>query len=543
MLNAARRTFWIALAAISFGQPPAVFHAGTRLVEIDVVVRDAHGYVTGLAKDDFTLWDCKASQRSPYMDQAHRLAPCKDKRQAIDLFREVSSARVKPGAGPGTAPAAAGPPLPPGAVTNRIYADGERLTNGTAVIIDQLNTPFELKGYERKTVAQFLKSLNGTNRIAVYSLGSNLHLLQDFTSDPGKLIDAVSKLDAGDAAAKPGSDGGDNSHIAEVEEQVYRDIRTNGTVDAIRELVKHMQAVPGRRSIVWISGSFDFFDPPFGPPVARGLLGAANIAVYPVSVRTLTTGGIARVDGLVGVKPSPGVVQRPPGIGVLEAQFDTMRLGESLGGSGFKDASEALKAVKAADADARNYYVLGFYPAEEDLDGTGHQVSLEVAKKVSKRADLTLEYRRIYMATKASASEERRPAIGDLIRDPLDATSIGLAARVMPDPHAPGRRVVETTVDLADIQLRREQDKWAGSFDVAMRLETMQNGTLMATPPMTLTVAVSLTDAELEAKRASGWVVTGPLPDDARTGFVHVVVEDAANGAAGSVRAPIEAMK
>ena len=52
-----------------YAQPPAVFHAGTHLVEIDVVARDAQGFVTGLTKNDFALWNCKASQR--IIDQLH----------------------------------------------------------------------------------------------------------------------------------------------------------------------------------------------------------------------------------------------------------------------------------------------------------------------------------------------------------------------------------------------------------------------------------------------------------------------------------------
>lgn len=71
MLTAARWTLMLVPSACLLpaqsAQPPVIFHAGTRLVEVDVVVRDSHGYVTGLAKDDFTLWDCKAGQRSPYM--------------------------------------------------------------------------------------------------------------------------------------------------------------------------------------------------------------------------------------------------------------------------------------------------------------------------------------------------------------------------------------------------------------------------------------------------------------------------------------------
>jgi VWFA-related protein len=518
--------FAICGAALS-AQAPAVFHSGTRLVEIDVVARDAQGFVTGLTKDDFTVWECKASERSPYMDQAHRLSACKGKKQAIDVFREVSSASSKPLAK--SAPAASS--LPPGAVSNRIYAGGELLANATAVIIDQLNTPFDLKGYQRTKVAEFLQSIGGQNRIAVYSLGSGLHLLQDFTDDPQKLIDAVSKLDAGDRLNKPTSDGGEDAHIAETEEQVYRDIKTNATIDAIREIIRHMQSVPGRKSLVWLGQDFSFFDPAWGPPVARGLLGQANIAVYPVMVRSLQSTDIA------ASRRGPP----PPGARLLDIQFENRQLGESLGGSGFADASDALAAVRAAQEDATNYYVLGFYLAEADLDDSGHQVTLEVSKKVSRRPDLTLKYRHVYLASKSDApGNEQHPSISDLFRTPVDATAIGLTAAIVPDPAKPGARQVQATVDLADIQLRREQDRWVGLFEVAVRFESMESAVVMATPPVQRTIAVSFTDVELASKRASGWQITEAIPGDVRPGSAHIVVQDGSNGGSGSVRVPIE---
>jgi VWFA-related protein len=514
--------------AVLSAQAPAVFHSGTRLVEIDVVARDAQGFVTGLTKDDFTLWDCKASERSPYMDQAHRLSACKGKKQAIDVFREVSSASSK-GLAKSAPPATE---LTSGAVSNRIYAGGELLTNATTVIIDQLNTPFDLKGYERTKVAEFLRSINGQNRIAVYSLGSGLHLLQDFTDDPKKLIDAVSKLDAGDRLNKPTSDGGEDSHITATEEQVFRDIKTNATIDAIREIIRHMQAVPGRKSLVWLGQDFSFFDPAWGPPVARGLLGQANIAVYPVMVRSLQPSG--------ALDMTAATARHPPIMTDLDIQFHNRRLGESLGGSGFADAADALAAVRAAQEDATNYYVLGFYLAEADLDDSGHQVTLEVSKKVSRRPDLTLKYRHVYLASKADApGNEQHPSISDLFRTPVDATAIGLTAAIVPDPAKPGARQVQATVDLADIELRREQDRWVGSFQVALRFESMESAVVMATPPVQQAIAVSFTDAELAAKRASGWQITQSVPGDVRAGSAHIVVQDGSNGASGSVRVPV----
>ena len=102
---------------------------------------------------------------------------------------------------------------------------------------------------------------------------------------------------------------------------------------------------------------------------------------------------------------------------------------------------------------------------------------------------------------------------------------------------------MEVTVDLANVQLQLEGDRWVGSLQLATRLETRERGALMVTPPVTRTVPIRLSGAELQVMRASGLRITWPLAPDAKPGSAHVVIEDTANGRAGSVRVPIPAGK
>jgi VWFA-related protein len=535
------RTIVLLLVCSAAAQEQAVFRGGTRLVEVDVVVRDKNGPVRGLTKDDFTLFDCTASERSV----PHPFSPCKGKRQPLDVFREIDTLSAPP-----AAPAI---PLAPGAVSNRVVSnrnddDGKPLTSATVVLFDQLNTPFDLKGYERLGVVKFLQSTGDKNRIALYSLGADLHILQDFTDDPKKLIDAVSKLDSGDqltpaqdsaggettvgAGAAPAGHGA--AEIAAAEGQVVADGARNISIDAIRKIIQHMDGVPGRKNLVWIGqGLGAIFNPPFGPPVARNLLGAANIAVYPVMVRSIMSSGMGR-----GIAESKGLPP-PPGARLLDIKDGFRKFAQTLGGSGFTDATEIREAVTAAEEDANNYYVLGFYPAEKDLDGGTHQLTLEVSKKVAKRPDVVLTYRQVYLATKSGSPDEERPKLADLLHSPIDATAIGLTAAIVPDTSKPGMRQVQATVSLADIQLRREQDRWVGSFHAAVRFELMDAAVLMVTPAVEQIVSLSFTDAELASKRAAGWQITQPVPGDVKRGSAHIVVQDDANGAAGSLRVPI----
>ena len=150
-------------------QDPGVFHSGTRLVEVDAIVRGPQpprlpGFLSflnhaldtgppfgppgpliqGLTKDDLVLFD----EGQP---------------QPISLFR----------AGSTSGPVA---PLPPGEVSNRFDSRGRSLITGaTALLIDYLNTNFKCTSYVRLGMTTLLRSLGSSDtRVALYSLGGNL---------------------------------------------------------------------------------------------------------------------------------------------------------------------------------------------------------------------------------------------------------------------------------------------------------------------------------------------------------------------------------
>ncbi len=98
-----------------------------------------------------------------------------------------------------------------------------------------------------------------------------------------------------------------------------------------------MEGAQGRKNLVWIAQSFpSLSDGGFGAPKARTLLAQANIAMYPVMVR------------------SPAVVEA-----LRKGWRD---FGKSVGGAAFDDAGNALDAIGAAEEDSKKLLCPGFLP-------------------------------------------------------------------------------------------------------------------------------------------------------------------------------------
>jgi VWFA-related protein len=134
---------------------------------VEVVVRNKGGPVTNLTRDDFTILDEGEPRR-------------------IDVFRTGQTATSAPPA-----------PLPPNTVSNRLSRTGDPVPDTTVVLFDLLNTRLDLKAYETKTLTGLVRGIGAHDRTAIYWLGKNLHVLQDFTDDPAKLLSALTQLDSG----------------------------------------------------------------------------------------------------------------------------------------------------------------------------------------------------------------------------------------------------------------------------------------------------------------------------------------------------------
>ncbi len=495
------------LAVLLPAQEPPVFRSETRLVEVEVVVRGtpvrppgAKSFfaslldsgppfgspgpqVQGLTKDDFTLLD-------------------NEKPVPIAFFRDGPSGAPRSDAGKAT-------PLPPGEVSNRVDSFGKPSNNATVILVDQLNSNPDLLAYERQGVAKMLRSLSASDtHVALYTMGRNLHILQDFTSDPQRLLELATKLDQPHGApelAEAFKDYGgllawDVTNSGQfIPDPLGIPARTEMSTNALKVVIQHLARVSGRKNLVWLMDN----SAPI-PPVVAGLLLRTNIVLYPVMVR--------------GV----GCSDCPPE--ELEKQGGLQGIAAATGGKAFFDAADLSFAVHTAEEDSHSSYVLGFYPSEEMLDGRYHRLAVKVRK-----TSFHLNYRPGYLATKLPPPV---PVMSEqaLLDAPLDSAGIGLTARLQPDPARPGMRQLQLVVDLHDVHLKSEGGRLKGLFEV---LVVNDSGAFRSDR-----IAVDLPPSMLAKALDSGYTVTfSGIP--AEPGQLRAVVRDPGINAAGSLRIPV----
>jgi VWFA-related protein len=276
------------------GQPVTTFRTNANLVLVDVVVRSKQQPVLGLKQEDFQVREDGKPQR-------------------ISVFEEhrATDAQV----------VASVPRLPPHVFSNApLYT----LTSAANILLlDGLNTPLSDQVYVRRQMLKYLSTIPPGTRIAVFALGSKLHIITGFTTDLSGVAKALS-TGRGQAERSPVLDPDfDNAINLQMNlaqalglsgvavagiDQFLSDtqnfevgLREEMTIDALDQIARYLSTIPGRKNLVWFSASFPLrflqggqnpnMDPmaDYSSMVRRTaeLLALARVAVYPVDSRGL----------------------------------------------------------------------------------------------------------------------------------------------------------------------------------------------------------------------------------------------------------------
>jgi|SRR5579863_2220546 len=503
MMTRHRISLLLLMAATTAAQqdaPAPTFRAATKLVEVDVVARSKGGPATGLTKDDFTLFD-------------------NGKPRKIAFF-SVRSARTS---------VQAAPPLPSGAVSNRLERDGPLASRATILLVDQKNTAPDTQAFAIQRIKTFVRTSRNKDRFGIYSFGRDgeLHAAQELTDDRELLLRAANTLKAMDPDYRTQDLTGMSDHAAQAysTETVIEQVAVTKRV--LTAIARRLAKVPGRKNLIWITTAFPLAveGADFKPDVeqAARALNDANIALYMVDARGL----IGALQGLTAIPNaeaggpgSPRQLRMQMGRGERPNPrgLDTENMFADLtGGLVFFNKSNAIEeSIQTAVDDGELVYTLGFYPLQEEMDATVHDLKVAVDRR-----GVRVRYRANYFASKTAPNDY--PTMEQLLRDPLDATQLALVAEITQDRH------VRVTVDLHGVQLEKQDNIWVGAVDVSFMIEGSRSARTVATK-------VRIPDKLLAETLEKGIVVNDSIAMDGQTGVLRIVAQDQASGAAGSVR-------
>jgi len=521
---------FVCFAGLAVAQVQPTFQVGTRLVQLDVVVLNDKTPVRGLTKDDFTVQD-------------------KGKPQNIAVFSATEAHK-----------AAKSDPIPANVASNRMNNRGESTSTATVILFDKMNTPSASQVVARKETLALLSSLKDTDRVGFYSLDTDLAMVQDFTDGGDRLARAAKLLStSAPAAAAAAATPEDRPLVSSLQNSltayqqgVDGSTRVASTLGAFRTIVRHLDGLPGRKNLIWLTASIPFT---FGTSVERRqddqaeidrmirLMSEANVAVYAVDPRGAgagndleapadTNSGGGRFLGGAAGKTSDSSVNTLSGIQGLQT------LSEDTGGKAFYNSNDLAGALREILDTTEVSYTLGFYVDEKALDGKIHDLSVKLVKK-PETAKASVRHRKNYAALngQALAVQQPRTQIGVLAADALDASAIGMMAATAPNPNQPGTHLVQVRVDVADLTMERKGDKWTASFDLGLALQG--SGRIPSTDVNVKTIPLSLSDDQLKQALTAGLVIDNTVPTPPQAMKLRVVVQDKLSGASGSVRIPI----
>jgi VWFA-related protein len=221
----------------------------------------------------------------------------------------------------------------------------------------------------RQAAAGFIDSNAGSNRlIAVVSFDGGFHVLQGFTANAEALKRAV----AGAMPFTASNSGG--TRISDAPEAAAR---ARGLIQSVASLARNLNAVPGRKIIVLLTGQPSIAAAQESDVTSLVQIGnRSNVAVYPV----LQGGAVpdsTDTQAVVGVPRGRSAPRNP--VVDSQPQDDSLAFTIARGTGGFvaSRSNDILAEMQKIGAEQNQYYVLGYTPLDSK-EGLCHTLRVKV---------------------------------------------------------------------------------------------------------------------------------------------------------------------
>jgi hypothetical protein len=336
-------------------------------------------------------------------------------------------------------------------------------------------------------------------------------------------------------------------------------------------LARHFSAVPGHKSMAWISGDSvlaDWEDQAVGMEKGSNTMEAAlqhtkealneaHIALYAVNASAVEGAAIDASLKNRNVELNPIAQENATsgggagrtnngGAGRITAEMEqdahgiqgpVRQLAESTGGRAINKGGDLKALLDGIDQDSAALYEVGFDP-DTQADGKFHTLQV----KVPTRRNIVLRYRTGYLYAEEAASAKQR--FQQAIWSPQDATGLNLTAEAVPAADsASGSSTVKLRIAFPGLSLQQKADRGPNRWTdrlyifVAIRDDAAQKAEVSGD-----TLRLSLKQATYETGMPAGIPYQRAVEAKSKLGTVRVIVVDGNSGKMGSVTLPASAL-
>ncbi len=521
-----------------------VLRSKTVLVQVPIVVSDKSGnHVRELRRDDFKILEDGKLQR-------------------IAIFEEVNAGNARPVQTTNA----------PNTFSNITLE--QQPSSITVIALDTINTPFLDQTIGRKQLIKYLADNLESGRVfGLVVIGrKGLQVLSGLNSDPASIVAALKKASGEMSEMESfGTEGkiiaasGDTSELtggiglgedpsqkmrqfitgADAVQGGYQQTRAiEDTMKAFLAIAWSLSGVPGRKSLIWATGSFPFsLDSPSSLPGGSlsvlyertmEALNDAQISVYPVDVRgllsTSPTGDATYSGGLSG----PGFADAAAGRSSLQASTvqSLENFAEMTGGRAFFNNNDLAAGFKRAADDSASYYLLGYYVDNTNNKPGWRKLQVQVARK-----DVEVHARTGFLVTNATIDPQltHTDDVAFALSSPFESTGIQVTVRWQEVTRDGDKKKIRFAVHLPASGVIDERDK--NRFDIDFVAQATKTGTPVGNAGQTIKGTVP--SAALDKIKADGILYQNALELPAGNYQVRFVVRDNLSGRIGSVSAPL----
>ena len=413
-----------------FAESVTKFSVGTNLVVINLDVRDKNGKpVEGLKASDFTLTED---------DKAQKISIFEYQQLETEPLPAAEPEPAKPTAAPANAAPkpTAKPQITPSAPGQMRYKDRRLMV----MFFDFSAMPQEDQICAQAAALKFVDTqITPADMVSIMTFATKLQVVEDFTADRDKLRATIKgfQIGTGSELAADGLTGADseedNNSAFTADESEFNVFNTDRKLSALESAAKMLGSLPEKKALVYFTSGVSKTGMENQSQLRATTNAAvkANVSFYPIDARGLVasapggdaTKGSSRGSGMYSGSTQSGNRDKANG-----SQETLVTLAGDTGGKVMLDNNDLALGIQQAQKDVSSYYIVGYYSANEALDGRFRRIKV---KFNDPKMTAKINYRSGYFAGKqfknfSSSEKERQLEEAILLGDPMTELPIAL---------------------------------------------------------------------------------------------------------------------